>query len=638
MGHIAILLPREELVRQAGELAKGRDSIGEVRQIDTEHAVEEARASIQNGAGILICRGLQALRIRRSLNVPVVSVRLTAQGIGMLLRKAGELSGREHPRVALIAAEDMLCDTSCCGLLFGVDLHVFSYRTEEEYRARTEEALRAEPDVVIGGDLAGRMAREAGVRFLFLDLGADSFANAIESAETALQANEMNLRANAQIDALLNNTTNGYIQTDCAGCITKCNDILLEALECREQALLGRALPEVFPGLAEDVVANVLGGGNSYSTFLHIRSQAMVVILSAIRLEDGRIDGATLSCHKVYRSLQMDPRTEDGEIPGADRQQRTFDNVFHRSPAMARAVERAKLFSQSADPVLLAGDQGLESALMARCIHNNSTNRTGPFVQLNCAGLEPDEQMTAIFGTGYKNKDGEVDLGAFGMAENGTLLLQEIDKLTYAVQSNLYQAVRYRRVIRRGAERPICVNTRLVVTSGEDLWGLACAGDFRADLYYLLAGLRIDLPPLRERPEDLEDIIRAALRRVCETYHRYHVITSGGMQLLLQAGWPGNIVQLNGFMERLVLTATRRSIDEAAVRALWEEMFPPRQDAPAPGGEPQSREAQRILSALRENDGSRSLTAQQLGISTTTLWRKIKKLGLADAADISSVK
>ena len=87
-----------------------------------------------------------------------------------------------------------------------------------------------------------------------------------------------------------------------------------------------------------------------------------------------------------------------------------------------------------------------------------------------------------------------------------------------------------------------------------------------------------------------------------------------------------------------MLTATRRSIDEAAVRALWEEMFPPRQDAPAPGGEPQSREAQRILSALRENDGSRSLTAQQLGISTTTLWRKIKKLGLADAADISSVK
>ena len=125
---------------------------------------------------------------------------------------------------------------------------------------------------------------------------------------------------------------------------------------------------------------------------------------------------------------------------------------------------------------------------------------------------------------------------------------------------------------------------------------------------------------------------------MCETYHRYHVITSGGMQLLLQAGWPGNIVQLNGFMERLVLTATRRSIDEAAVRALWEEMFPPRQDAPAPGGEPQSREAQRILSALRENDGSRSLTAQQLGISTTTLWRKIKKLGLADAAGISSVK
>lgn len=81
-------------------------------------------------------------------------------------------------------------------------------------------------------------------------------------------------------------------------------------------------------------------------------------------------------------------------------------------------------------------------SLLAQCIHNNSTNRTGPFVQLNCASLEPEDQMTALFGTGYKNKDGEVDLGVLGMAENGTLLLQEVDKLSHTVQSNIYQVVR----------------------------------------------------------------------------------------------------------------------------------------------------------------------------------------------------
>ena len=98
MSHIAILLPKDDLVLQARELAKGHYSIAEIRQIETENAVEEARASIQNGAGILICRGLQALRIRENLNVPVVSVKLTAQGIGLLLCKAKRLTVEPRPR------------------------------------------------------------------------------------------------------------------------------------------------------------------------------------------------------------------------------------------------------------------------------------------------------------------------------------------------------------------------------------------------------------------------------------------------------------------------------------------------------------------------------------------------------------
>lgn len=629
MSHIAILLPKDDLVLQARELAKGHYSIAEIRQIETENAVEEARTSIQNGAGILICRGLQALRIRENLNVPVVSVKLTAQGIGLLLCKAKRLTVEPRPRVALVAVCDMLCDTSCCSMLFGVDLQIFAYRTEEEYEEMNRKALASKPDVIIGGDLTMDMARQAGCASLFLDFSDDSFNDAIQNAETALMANEMNQRANAQIDALLNNTTNGYIQVNRTGRVTKSNDIMLEALECSRNALVGRPLQEVIPGLEKDVIDNVLAGGNSYSTFLHIRYQAMVAILAPIRLEDGQVDGAILSCHKVHRSIQLDPRAEDGELLQGNLTQRTFDNVHHRSAAMAKAVDQARLFSQSNAPILLAGPQGLEVSLLAQCIHNNSTNRTGPFVQLNCASLEPEDQMTALFGTGYKNKDGEVDLGVLGMAENGTLLLQEVDKLSHTVQSNIYQAVRYHRVIQRNLERPVHVNTRIIVTSEGDLYALACEGAFRMDLYYLLAGLRIDLPPLKKRPEDLEDMLQATFQRLCENLRRYHVITNGGMELLKSLDWPGNIIQINAFLERLVLTARHRSIDETAIRSLYDEMFPPlAREAGQPAAPRQSREGQRILEALERNDGNRAVTAQELGISTTTLWRKIKKLGI----------
>ncbi|WP_294496550.1 sigma 54-interacting transcriptional regulator [uncultured Gemmiger sp.] len=629
MNHIAMLLPREELVRQAREQARGHDSVTEIRCIATEHAVEEARASIGRGAAVLIARGLQALRIREHFNVPVVSVRLTAQGIGLLLRKAHQLTQNPRPRVAMVVVNDMLCDTSCCNLLFNVDLQIFVYRTEEEYAKVNREALSSNPDVIIGGDKTVEMARQAGAACLFLDFSDDSFQDAIQNAETVLQADEMNQRANAQIDALLNNTTNGYIQVNRAGKVVNCNEIMLKDLGATLESLKGRPLQEVIPGLEPEVIETVLQGGSSYSTFLHIHYQAMVAILAPIRLENGKMEGAILSCHKVHRTIQLDPAVEDGQMLSGNLAQRTFDNVHHRSPLMSRAVDEARLFSQSEGPILLSGPQGSEIRLLAQCIHNNSANATGPLVQLNCATMEPDEQMTTLFGTGYKNKDGEVDLGVFGIAENGTLMLQEIDKLSYTVQSNIYQAVRYRRVIQRNLERPIHVNTRLIATSEVDLWDLACEGRFRSDLYYLLAGLRIDLPPLKKRPEDLADILKKTFEETCETFHRYHVITSGGMQLLQSYDWPGNIIQVNSFMERLVLTATHRSIDESAIRHLWQQMFPARdpvEETRLPSN--QSREAQRIAQALARNDGNRALTAQELGISTTTLWRKIKKLGI----------
>lgn len=629
MNHIAMLLPKEDLVRQAREQARGHDSVAEIRCITTERAVEEAQAAIQRGASILIARGLQALRIREQLNVPVVSVRLTAQGIGLLLRKAHQMTDKPRPRVALVVVNDMLCDTSCCNLLFDVDLQIHVYRTEEEYARVNREALESRPDVIIGGDKTVEMAREAGAACLFLDFSDDSFQNAIQNAEVALQADERNQRANAQIDALLNNTTNGYIQVDRAGRVVKCNDILLKDLDTTQDQLQGHPLREVIPGLEAEVIDNVLQGGGNYSTFLHIHYQAMVAILAPVRLENGRIDGAILSCHKVHRTIQLDPAVEDGELLSGNLAQRTFENVHHRSPLMSRAVDQARLFSQSEGPILLAGPQGSEIRLIAQCIHNNSANCTGPFVQLNCAAIEPDEQMTTLFGTGYKNKDGEVDLSVFGMAENGTLMLQEIDKLSYTAQSNIYQAVRYHRIIQRNLERPIHVNIRLIATTEADLWAMACGGGFRTDLYYLLAGLRIDLPPLKKRPEDLEDILQKTFRQMCENFHRYHVITNGGMQLLQSYDWPGNILQVNSFMERLVLTAAHRTIDENAIRRLWQQMFPSHdREEPEPLPANQSREARRILQALARNDGNRALTARELGISTTTLWRKIKKLGL----------
>ncbi len=635
MSHIAMLLPREELVYQAQTLAKEHPSVGEVRCIQTENAAEEAAASVQNGAAILVARGLQALRIRHVMNVPVVTVRLTAQELGLLLMKVKRLCAAQRPRVALVAASNMLCDTSCCNILFGVDLKVFSYDTEEDYAKANAKAVVWGPDAMVGGEHTLAAAQRAGIPAQFLDYTEDSLREAIRSAETALYTDDRNKRANAQMDALINSSTNGYLQLSVDGRVDKFNDIILEMLGRKGEDVTGQPLESVFPGIEKEVITAVLTQGTSYSTFLHVQYQAMVIILAPIRLEDGSVEGAVLSCHKVRRSIQLDAEEGESELPRHNLSDRTFSSIHHRSAPMAQAVNQAQLFSQSLNPVLLVGEHGLERNYMAQCIHNNSVNRTGLFVQVNCGGLAPEDQMTALFGTGVKGKDGECDLGAFGAANNGTLFLLEIDRLSPTVQYNIYRALRYHRITHHNLEQTVHVDVRLIATCETSLYQQMQRGNFRDDLYYLLSGLRIDLPPLRERPEDLSDILQESFTKICEVYHRYHVLTNGAWEVLRGYPWPGNSTQINSFLERLVLTAQHRSIDEIAVRALWNQMFPEllqNREETAPG-EVRSPEAQRIIELLDQSGGSRAQTAKVLGISTTTLWRRMKKLGISGRYD-----
>lgn len=631
MSHIAMLLPREEMVRQAQDLVKNEGfHVQEIRCVSTADAVEEASASVAAGTSVIVARGLQAMRISQALNIPVVQVRITVQEIGLLLLKAKRYCASPRPKIALVAAENMLCDISCCNLLFGVELRQFSYASMEEYAQANQEAIQWGPEAIIGGDQAMEAAQAAGITNLFLDFIDDSLREAIRAAETALYASEQNQRANAQFDALLNSSTSGYIQLDERGRAVKVNDIMAEIMGCSQKELVGEPLEELIPGLDKRAVDEVLSGGNSYSSFLHIHYQAIVAILSPIRFEDGRVEGAVLSCHKVHRNIQLDPHTGIGAKGQGNISDRTFDNVHQKSPLMKRAVHQAQLFSQSSNPILILGERGLERNLLAQCIHNNSLNRTGPFVQVNCGGLSPQRQMEALFGTGEKKADGEMDLGAFGTANNGTLFLMELDKLIPSVQYSLYRALRYHRITQHDFEHSAHVNARLVATSETDLYAAMKEGTFRTDLYYLLSGLKINVPPLRERPEDLGDILEESFRKICDSFRRYHVLTNGAWERLRGYPWYGNAVQINSYLERMVLTCTRRTIDEVFVQDLWDEMYPELQ----PGGDQRmvvykSPEALRLTEILERNGGSRALTAKELGISTTTLWRRMKKLGIS---------
>ena len=180
-----------------------------------------------------------------------------------------------------------------------------------------------------------------------------------------------------------------------------------------------------------------------------------------------------------------------------------------------------------------------------------------------------------------------------------------------------------------------------MVTIGCPLSELMAEGKISPDLYYLLSGLELFVPPLRERREDLFDKIEDTIHDCCEHYSRYHVLTKGAMEVLLDYPWKGNLFQIESFCERLILMAGKRSIDEIAVRRLLEELYPEQamgddfkkeQEKTAEMGKALAREwdtlpdeAQRILQLLHKFSGNREKTARELGVSKATLWRHMKK-------------
>lgn len=633
MSHIALLLPSEDQVTKARKVSHHFPAVQEICHVETAKAAEHALQSIKQGARVIIARGLQALCIAQSTNIPVVHIRLTAQEIGLLLLKAKEQCDAPRPRIALVAVSNMLCDTQHCNQLFGVDLKVFSFCSYEEYTQVNRQAAAWNPHIIIGGNWSMEDAKKANIPALFLDSTEESLGEAMGIAEMALYTHLQNLRYTAQVDAILGSVGNGHLQTDNQGTILKMNDILQDIFSCTPEQWEGDNIEQWFPGLFSATVKSVVETGESYSTFLHIFHQSMVVILVPISLEDGSVDGIMVHCNLVHNSIQLDPIYSHGKRSQENLSNLDFGDLHQKSPLMTQVIQQAKSFSQSENPIWLVGACGLERSLLAQCIHNHSLQRNGHFVHINCGGLAPADQMAALFGTGEELTKGETDYGAFGSASNGTLLLLDIDLLVPTVQYALVRALRFRRITRKNIDRLVQFQVRLIATSETRLEEALLEKTFREDLYYLMSGLRLDLPPLRQRKEDLNDILRERFQELCAQLQRYHVLTGGAWKELLSLPWPGNTVQIDSFLERLILTARRRSIDEVDVRRQWNHLYP--QDFPHVlyGERPtENEEALRILSLLEQYGGNRGEVARELGVSTTTLWRRMKRYQISNNA------
>ena len=627
MGKIALLVPREEMLYQAHNILQEKKyAVGDMRVIQTENAVMEARDAIGKGASIIIARGLQASMIKQYTDVPVVEIVATAQEMALLVMRARQILKKERPFIAAVGFKNMFCDMRYFDSIYNIKLRTYFASHPLGLRDTALKAIEDGAELLIGGDVAVEAAKEAGLPSLFLSSTEDSMRVAFAMAESMDFAMGVQKRSSARLEALLDYSFNGVVNIDREGRITAANPVMKDILGQGGEEAVGKLLPEVFSDIDREKFSQVLKGEEeSYASFMDAYGTPVFVLLAVVRVGEVA-EGAILTCHKVRRQREERPDLpQKQKYPGLTASG-SLSMAVQKSKAMQDCIRLARLYAQAREPVLILGEEGTERRLLAEGIHNLGAASGGPFFAVACRGLSEQQQEEALSG----------DKGAFFIAEGGTLYLEDAEALSPLCQEDICRLIRYRRG-GRDYQNPRPVRIRVIASSKkslEELGNMAVRGSLKMELYYLLAGLVLKIPPLRSRPEDLEELIHQGVKEAFDQYGRYHKITAGAYKLLREYAWPGNLLQLKAFLNRMVLTADRHSIDEILVGRLLAELYPVSLSDSVKGAEEkgqeaaeltESREAREILRVLAEEAGSRERAAGRLGISKATLWRKMKK-------------
>ena len=339
---------------------------------------------------------------------------------------------------------------------------------------------------------------------------------------------------------------------------------------------------------------------------------------------------------KIKKALRVrDLVVENRDLKGAVEALRQKVQVVGDSDAMRRILETVNQISQSPATVLLQGESGTGKELIARAIHLQSPRHAGPYVKVNCAAIPENLLEAELFGHTKGAFTGAVSArkGKFEMAHTGTLLLDEVGDLPFALQPKLLRALQEKEVEPVGAVEAVPVDLRLIAATHRDLPAMVADGTFREDLFYRLNVIPLELPPLRERPDDVLALAHHFLRRFCEeNLRRISGFTRTAEERLVTWSWPGNVRELENCIERAVVLAPANLIDEADLM-----LSAPRKSGDSgldqiidglfnTGLTLDVLERDLILASLRRCGGNLSRTARTLGLTRRALQYRVEKI------------
>jgi propionate catabolism operon transcriptional regulator len=609
--------------------------VADIRVIDTavDTALQVARdLELRTDVDVFVCAGATGAYLRRYLNRPVLSMRVGGSDLIRALNQARERSSD----VAVVSYNRINTELEEMGALFTVQIRQAAYTTLDEARNAVELMGQLGCRAIIGSSTVLELAEQAGL-YGVLSLSSDTVRKALDEALGLLNSQRGEISKRRHLNAILQHIPAGVVAVDNSGAVLSLNPDVVRLLGLPTADVLGQLLQDFCPELG---LGDVLQGGEAEENkVLRFGPRSVVTNLLPV-IEDGLRTGFVLVCQDASAVQRADQRIRSSRRPGAFCAKYRLDEIVGDSASNRSLLKLAERYATTDSTVLIIGESGTGKELLAQGIHNASRRSRGPFVAINCAALPESLLESELFGYEEGAFSGSRKGGKPGLLETahrGTLFLDEIGDMPVSLQTRLLRVLQEREILRLGAIEPISIDVRVIAATHQDLRKAIERGQFRQDLFFRLNILRLQTIPLRERPEDIPQLANEISKRLCSVMPDMKSLPPALMRYLMGYQWPGNVRELENIVERAILSSKDFSLEDTIDTQQLKHLIPEIFDNGTPVNERTSvrskanlralgraSEADHVKDVLARHDGNKNEAAKELGVSRSTLWRRLR--------------
>jgi len=633
---IAFIAPYKKMGELFSEICQEFNKKIIIKIGDLEEGARQAVELEEQGAiDVVISRGGTAIAIKKKVtNLPVVEVQIS----GFDLIRALHQARKETNKVAVVGFYPFTYGIKGLGDIMNIDIEILTlkenwYEHTLYVEKKLKEIKKQGYNWIVGDNISVEIAERLGMNTVLVESGKEALMQSILEAERVAEVRKKELEKNKRIKSIIDFAYEGIITVDQNGVIDTFNPQAVKIFEKEAYKIIGKNVNKMFPEFDFSKITKI--GRKIEGKIWTVGDIKIVANIIPIIINDETVR-TVVTFQKVSQIQKTEQKIREKLYLKGNVAENTFNDIIGQSQIFRNLKEEAKNYAQIDSPVLLYGETGTGKELFAQAIHNYSPRRNKSFVAFNCAALPESLLESELFGyvggafTGAK-KEGK--MGLFEQAHEGTIFLDEIGEIPQNIQSRLLRVLQEHKIRRLGDDKVIPVDVRIIASTNKKLIQLVKENKFRDDLYYRINVLNLEIPPLRERKGDISLLVNFFIKKYGYKFKKIvEGISEEGIQILENYDWPGNIRQLENIIERLVVRTDKNFIMTNLVKEIMKlqygggiiDNYQKQDNINYPlSGNLENIEKNIIKEIINEEKGNKAAAARRLGISRTTLWRKM---------------